>query len=205
LRRRNLETTDAARASLLEAQAFRLDHRPERAVPLLEKVSRGTGPEAEQGLVLLAQMLGRDLGDPRRASSVWAESQRRFPSGIFKEEAAFRLGESLLAAGETLEGLSALERYLSSYAKGAHADDAHLLAAGARRDRLGDCAGALPHLRAVASGRGPRAEMALVAEARCLKSVGRLDEARAAYSAYLASEPHGRFADEARSGAARSR
>ncbi len=200
LRHRTLEPTDLSRALLLEAQAYRLDRRPERAVPLLEKVALGSGPEAEQGLVLLAQMLGRDLGDPRRASSVWAESQRRFPSGIFKEEAAFRIGESLLAAGETLQGLQAVERYLSAWPRGAHADDAHLAAAGARRDRLGDCAGALPHLRAVAIGRGPRAEMALVAEARCLKTVGRLDEARAAYSAYLASEPHGRFADEARAG-----
>jgi ferric-dicitrate binding protein FerR (iron transport regulator) len=202
LLKRPLEATEIARAQLLEAQAFRLDRRPERAVPLLEKVSRGGGPEAEQGLVLLAQMLGRDLGDPRRASSVWAESQRRFPGGIFKEEAAYRSGESLLSAGETLEGLQAVERYLTAWPRGAHADDAHLLAANARRDRLGDCAGALPHLRAVASGRGPRAEMALVAEARCLKTVGRLDEARAAYSAYLASEPHGRFADEARAGVA---
>jgi ferric-dicitrate binding protein FerR (iron transport regulator) len=200
LRRRSLDPTDEARALFLEAQAFRLDRRPERAVPLLEKVAKGSGSEAEQGLVLLAQILGRDLGDPRRASTVWAESQRRFPGGIFREEAAFRVGESLLLAGETLEGLQAVERYLSAYPHGAHADDAHLAAAAARRDRLGDCAGALPHLRAVAVGRGPRAEMALVAEARCLKTVGRLDEARAAYSAYLASEPHGRFADEARTG-----
>jgi hypothetical protein len=156
-------------------------------------------------VVLLAQMLGRDLGDPRRASSVWAESQRRFPSGIFKEEAAYRFGESLLSAGETLEGLQAVERYLTQFPKGSHTDDAHLLAANARRDRLGDCAGALPHLRMVAKGRGPRAEMALVAEARCLKAVGRHDESRAAYSAYLASEPHGRFADEARSAVAKPR
>jgi hypothetical protein len=205
LRRRSLETTDGARAQLLEAQAYRLDRRPERAVPLLEKVSRGNGPEAEQGLVQLAQILGRDLADPRRASAVWAESQRRFPGGIFKEEAAYRVGESLLSAGETLEGLQAVERYLAAWPKGAHADDAHLLAANARRDRLGDCAGALPHLRAVASGRGPRAEMALVAEARCLKTVGRIDEARAAYGAYLAGEPHGRFADEARAAVAKPR
>jgi hypothetical protein len=155
--------------------------------------------------VQLAQILGRDLADPRRASAVWAESQRRFPGGIFKEEAAYRVGESLLSAGETLEGLQAVERYLAAWPKGAHADDAHLLAANARRDRLGDCAGALPHLRAVASGRGPRAEMALVAEARCLKTVGRIDEARAAYGAYLAGEPHGRFADEARAAVAKPR
>src|SRR6185436_2581337 len=114
LRRRPLEATEGSRAQLLEAQAYRLDRRPERAVPLLEKVSRGNGPEAEQGLVLLAQMLGRDLGDPRRASSVWAESQRRFPGGIFKEEAAYRVGESLLSAGETLEGLQAVEHYLTA-------------------------------------------------------------------------------------------
>src|SRR5207245_1254303 len=52
-----------ARASLLEAQAERLARRPERALPLLDGVARGDGPEAEQAQFLLAQTLGRDLHD----------------------------------------------------------------------------------------------------------------------------------------------
>jgi len=82
-----------------------------------------------------------------------------------------------------------------------HVDDAHLSIASARRDCLGDCAGAVPHLRAVADGRGPRAELALIGEARCLKTIGRGVEARQAYEKYLRVQPHGRYADEARLGA----
>jgi ferric-dicitrate binding protein FerR (iron transport regulator)/tetratricopeptide (TPR) repeat protein len=187
-----------ARAALLEAQAERLLRRPERALPLYEMVARGDGPEAEQAQFMLGQTLGRDLRDPARAAAAFAESQRRFSKGIFAEEAAFRRGEALLHAGDTRAGLEALERYLRQFPSAAHADDAHLYVAEARRDRLGDCAGALPHLKAVADGRGPRAESALIGAARCLGKIGRGDEARSVWKRYLDAQPHGRYADEAR-------
>lgn len=198
LKQQPLSAMQAARVALLEAQAHRLDGKPERAVPILERTSRGVGPEAEQAMLLLGQTLQRDLLDPRRAAAVWADGLRRFPQGIFREEVAFRLGESLLQAGETRAGVAALERYLEKSPKAPHADEAHLQIAAARRDRLGDCAGAVPHLRVVAAGTGPRAELALVGEARCLSQLGREAEARAAWSRYLEAAPRARFADEAR-------
>ena len=189
------------RAALLEAQAERLARRPERALPLLQQAAHGDGPEAEQAQFLLAQTLGRDLHDPVRAAAAYEASETRFPSGIFSEEAALRRGEALLAAGDTGAGVAALERYLRQYPTAPHVDDAHLSIASARRDRLGDCAGAVPHLRVVADGRGPRAELALIGEARCLRTLGRAGEARDAYEKYLRMQPHGRYADEARLGA----
>lgn len=201
LKRRHPTKMQLGRAALLEAQAERLARRPERALPLLEAVARGSGPEAEQAQFQLAQTLGRDLHDPVRAADAYAESTRRFSRGIFAEEAALRRGEALLAAGETNAGIEALERYLRQFPSAPHVDDAHLYLASARRDRLGDCAGAVPHLRAVAEGRGPRAELALIGEARCLRTLGRSDEARAAYGRYLSLQPRGRYADEARLGA----
>jgi tetratricopeptide (TPR) repeat protein len=199
--RKHGSSTQAARASLLEAQAYRLSLRPERAVPILESVAKSQGPEAEQGELLLAQTLQRDLSLPRRAAEVYADAQRRFPQGIFREEIAYRLGEVLLSAGEPREGVAALERYLSQFPTASHADDAHLSIAAARRDRLNDCAGAIPHLKAVAGAgplKTPRAELALIGEARCLQTMGRTVEARAAYTRYLDERPRGRFADEAR-------
>jgi len=190
-----------ARAALLEAQAERLARRPERALPLLQTAARGDGPEAEQAQFLLGQTFGRDLHDPVRAAAAYEASETRFRHGIFSEEASLRRGEALLAAGDTEAGVQALERYLRQYPTAPHADDAHLSIASARRDRLGDCAGAVPHLRAVADGRGPRAELALIGEARCLKTIGRGVEARQAYEKYLRVQPHGRYADEARLGA----
>jgi ferric-dicitrate binding protein FerR (iron transport regulator)/outer membrane protein assembly factor BamD (BamD/ComL family) len=199
--RKHGNATLVARAGLLEAQAYRLSLRPERAVPILESVAKSSGSEAEQGELLLAQTLQRDLSDPRRAAEVYADAQRRFPQGIFREEVAYRLGEVLLSAGENREGVDALERYLTQFPGASHKDDAHLLIAAARRDRLNDCAGAIPHLRAV-SGLGPlksaRAELALIGEARCLQTIGRAAEAKAAYQRYLSERPRGRFADEAR-------
>ena len=188
------------RAALLEAQAERLARRPERALPLLQQAAHGDGPEAEQAQFLLAQTLGRDrtIRCARRRRTKPASA---LPHGIFSEEAALRRGEALLAAGDTGAGVAALERYLRQYPTAPHVDDAHLSIASARRDRLGDCAGAVPHLRVVADGRGPRAELALIGEARCLRTLGRAGEARDAYEKYLRMQPHGRYADEARLGA----
>ena len=201
LQRAHVAPVQTARAALLEAQAERLLRRPEIALPLYESVARGDGPEAEQAQFMLAQTLGRDLRDPSAAAAAFAESQRRFPRGIFAEESAFRRGEALLHSGDAHAGLEALERYLQKFPSAAHADDAHYYIAETRRDRLDDCAGALPHLRAVADGRGARAELALVGAARCLHTLGRQAEANSAYERYLQVQPHGRYADEARLGA----
>jgi ferric-dicitrate binding protein FerR (iron transport regulator) len=199
--RKHATATQAARAGLLEAQAWRLSLRAQQAVPILRKVAGFEGAEAEQAQLLLAQTLARDLSDAAGAAEAYAEAQRRFPSGIFKEEVAFRLGETLLDAAQPREGVAALERYLATWAEGAHADDAHLLIATARRDRLNDCAGAIPHFHAVAGPvplKSARAEVALIGEARCLAQVGRAAEARAAFSRYVEERPRGRFSDEAR-------
>lgn len=190
--------TVRTRAALLEAQTLRLEHRPAEALPLLVAVARGRGHEAEQAHYLLGQTFARDLSDPARASSAWSIALQRFPQGMFREEELYRLGESLLAAHDGGRGLDPLERYLAQFPRGAHSEDAHLLVAAARRDRMNDCRGALPHFAAVANGGGPRATQALIGQARCLRALGRRDEAREAYLRYLEVAPRGRFADEAR-------
>jgi ferric-dicitrate binding protein FerR (iron transport regulator)/outer membrane protein assembly factor BamD (BamD/ComL family) len=204
LRASHAPKVQLSRASLLEAQALRLEHRPERALSLLAAVARGDGPEAEQAQFLLGQTLARDLHDAAKAAAAYADSERRFAHGIFAAEAAFRRGEALLGAGETRAGIAALDSYLVRFPGAPHADDAHLYVASARRDRLNDCAGALPHLTAVADGKGPRAELALIGAARCLGTLERPAEARGLYARYLLRQPHGRFADEARLGASGS-
>src|SRR5690606_35087602 len=110
--------TQAQRATLLLAQAHRLALRPERAVALLEETARGSGAEAEQAQVTLAQTLGRDLGDARRAAQAWQEAARRFPGGIFAEQIAFRRGEALLKAGEVRPAVAALDAYLARWKSG---------------------------------------------------------------------------------------
>ncbi|HEX4622570.1 MAG TPA: hypothetical protein VH208_13495, partial [Myxococcaceae bacterium] len=84
------------------------------------------------------------------------------------------------------------------FPRGARAVHAHLLTAGARRDFLGDCAGAIVHFRAIARDRSSASQLALIGEARCLRTLGRDDQARSAYAQYLAAAPHGRYALEAR-------
>ena len=187
-----------ARAALLEAQIDRLRRRPDLALELFERVGRGSGHEAEQARYLLAQTLQRDLSDPKRAAAAWAGALHRFPRGMFHEEELYRLGESLVAAEQTHEGLAMLGRYVRDFASGSHVEDAHLLMAQMERDRLANCDAAVPHFRAVATAGGRRAAQASIAEARCLRSLGRLPEARAAYLRYLSQAPRGRFAEEAR-------
>ena len=198
LRRKSAPAPVLARATLLEAQTYRLQRRPEQALALFERVARGSGHEAEQARYLLAQTLARDLSDPKRATAAWQAALKRFPHGMFHEEEIYRLGETQLAAEQTLEGIRTLSHYVKDFPKGSHAEDAHLLVASAERDRLNDCAEAVVHFRAVATAGGRRAPQASIAEARCLRSLGRLPEARTAYLRYLSQAPRGRFADEAR-------
>ena len=198
LRRKSPPAPVLARATLLEAQTYRLQRRPEQALALFERVARGSGHEAEQARYLLAQTLARDLSDPKRATAAWQTALKRFPQGMFHEEEIYRLGESQLAADQPLEGIRTLSHYVKDFPKGSHAEDAHLLVASAERDRLNDCAEAVVHFRAVATAGGRRAPQASIAEARCLRSLGRLPEARTAYLRYLSQAPRGRFAEEAR-------
>jgi len=198
LRRRALAPADEARVASALGQAERLALRPERAVEHLQEAASGDGPEAEHAQFLLAQTFGRDLGDARRAAAAWQTAERRFPNGVFAPEVAYRLGEALLASGDTKPGIAQLERYLAQHPGGGHALEAHQAVGAARRDHLGDCAGALPHFHIVAASPGTRGETALVAEARCLSRLGRTSESRAAYRSYLSRVPDGAFADEAR-------
>jgi TolA-binding protein len=198
LRRSGPSAPVLARATLLEAQTYRLERRPEQALALFERVARGNGHEAEQARYLLAQTLARDLSDPKRAAAAWTAALKRFPRGMFHEEEIYRLGESQLAAEQTLEGIRTLSHYVKDFASGSHVEDAHLLVATAERDRLHDCNEAVTHFRAVATAGGRRAPQASIAEARCLRSLGRLPEARTAYLRYLSQAPRGRFAEEAR-------
>jgi tetratricopeptide (TPR) repeat protein len=198
LRRRGLNPTERSRVLLVLGQAERMALRPERAASCFHEAATGEGPEAEQAQVLLAQTLGRDLGDHRRAADAWATAEKRFPRGVLSSEVAFRLGESLLAAGETREGIAQLERYLATHSSSGHVGEAHLLVGAARRDRLNDCVGALPHFEAVTGLGGSRAEAAWVAAARCQAKLGRAADARRTYQRYLSAFPDGTYADEAR-------
>jgi TolA-binding protein len=198
LRQRASSPTVIARGALLEAQVYRLKGAPERAVARLEGVARGRGLEAEQAQVLAAQILSSDLKAPGRAADAWRSYRQRFPSGVFRDEAAFRLGEALLAAGEVTGGLAALDRYFAAFPRGARIDDAHLLAAAARRDRLSDCQGALLHFDTIPRDHSRTRPLAVVGKARCLLSLGRPLEARSAYQEYLQLAPEGPYATEAR-------
>jgi ferric-dicitrate binding protein FerR (iron transport regulator)/TolA-binding protein len=203
LRRRTLSPVESVRVLVVLGQAERAALRPELAVLAFSDAASVAGApavESEQACYLLAQTLARDVGDAPRAVAAWRRAAERFPRGLLAPEVAFRLGESLLEAGDARGGVAQLDRYLAEHPGAPHADEAHLLAAAALRDRLGDCAGAIQHFAAVAANgrRGPRAETALIGQARCLQGLGRKDEARRAFEQYLKLAPDGRHADEAR-------
>lgn len=203
LRRRALSPVESVRTLVVLAQAERAAMRPELAVRAFNEAAAVQGApavEAEQASYLLAQTLARDVGDAQRAVAAYRRSAERFPRGLLAPEVAFRLGESMLEAGDARGGVAQLDRYIAEHTGAAHVDEAHLLAAAALRDRLGDCAGAIQHFAAVAANgrRGPRAETALIGQARCLQGLGKKDEARRAFEQYLKLAPDGRHADEAR-------
>jgi TolA-binding protein len=184
-------------ATILQGQAVRLLGEFQQAADLFEQVSLGAGPQAEQALFLLAQTYGRDLRQPARTAVLWESYQRRFGSGIFLEEAAFRRAEALVASGQHSAGLQALSSYLSDYPQGPRADEVHLLVAAAMMNN-GKWEAALAHTIAVTAPQGRIVEQAQIRRARCLQALGRAQEARALYRAYLEHWPRGELSAEAR-------
>jgi tetratricopeptide (TPR) repeat protein len=128
------------------------------------------------------------------------------PEGLFAPEIAFRMGQSLLASGQTQEGLRALARFLERPDGALHRDAAHLLVA-AQLEADGDPRGALLHFDAVlGSGavEGPEAAEALIGAARSESALGRRTEAARRYRLYLDRAPAGPHAPEARAALAPS-
>lgn len=157
----------------------------------------GDGIAAETSLYRLAQSRARRR-DAAGALDALREHTRRFPNGSLAPEVDLSILEALLIEDAT-EARDAADRFLARHAASSYARDVHAIRATLRH-RAGDCAGALDDYDRALGGRiaARRRDEASFGRAACLEALGRTADARAAYEAYLADVPEGRFVARAR-------
>ncbi|MCZ7684506.1 MAG: outer membrane protein assembly factor BamD [Sandaracinaceae bacterium] len=186
---------DAPPASATET-ASRCDDQPDPE-GCLRALADGDGLVAEAALYRLGRRRAR-AGDHPAALDAWLEHSRRFPRGVLAQEIHLAILDAQLATGSP-QALATADRFLTDHPASTQRGEVHAVGATLRH-RAGDCASALTHYDAAIATRlaARRREEALYGRASCLDTLGRREEATAAYRLYLEAHPEGRFAARAR-------
>jgi transmembrane sensor len=108
---------------LVAADNARLSGHAERAAELLRRVLRDHRNDSRAPLAAftLGRMLLRELGRPREAAAVFADTRRLSPRGPFAEDALAREVEAYRRAGAAALAHSRAEEYLRLYPNGRRA------------------------------------------------------------------------------------
>ncbi|MEP6652654.1 MAG: FecR domain-containing protein [Myxococcales bacterium] len=151
--------------------------------------ARGDGLAAEIGLYEAARLRRDALNDPAGALESLTEHRRRFPSGNLKFEVDLSIAELLPDLGRYREALIDIESLLKSSSNVERRGELLLLRGHVLREGFHDWAGAeRAYAGAVESAdtKGRAADAAAFWRAVCLEAMGRRDEAKRAYTSYLA-------------------
>jgi tetratricopeptide (TPR) repeat protein len=151
--------------------------------------ARGNGLAAEVALYEAARLRRDALNDPAGALESLNEHRRRFPAGNLKFEIDLSIAELLPALGRHREALSDIEALLKTPSNVERRGELLLLRGHVLRDGFHDWPGAeRAYAGAVetAGTKGRAADAGAFWRAVCLESMGRRDEAKRAYTSYLA-------------------
>jgi hypothetical protein len=168
--------------------------------------ARGDDLSAEVALYEAARLQRDALADPVAALATLRQSRRRFPSGTLRIETALSIAELLPRLGRYQEALEQTTALLGDGPGDERLGELQLLRGHILREGFHDCAGAERAYTAAidaaaettATARSARAaDPATFWRAVCLQSLGRRDEARAAFGLYLA-RPGAAFSAQAR-------
>ena len=177
--------SDAAPGSACAAQARR-DARAGIDCYLVD--ARGSNLRAEVALYEIARLRQDALSDTAGALAALREHRNRFPTGTLRAEVDLSIAELLPRLGRYREALDQATALLGAYPRGERRGELQLLRGHVLREGLHDCAGAERAYSAAleAAGSGRAADPAAFWRAVCLETLGRREEARAAYEHYLA-------------------
>jgi hypothetical protein len=155
------------------------------AVRCAEALGQGQGTAAEIGLYQLATLRRDRLGDPAGALAALRAHQRRFPSGVLRLEVALSVVELLPRLGQHQAALDESARLLAGPLEPGRRAELRLLRGNVWREVYGDCARGAGEYAEAGVDRGRIGDEASFLHAACLETLGRFDEARAAYGRYL--------------------
>jgi tetratricopeptide (TPR) repeat protein len=151
--------------------------------------ARGSGLTAEVALYEAARLRRDNLTDLPGALSLLREHRRRFPTGTLAYEVRLSMAEVLPKVGRYREALTDIDWLLGAQAGAERRGELLLLRGHVLRqgfENWADAERAYAQAAEVRGADGRAADPAAFWRAVCLESLGRKDEARRAYAAYLA-------------------
>jgi TolA-binding protein len=98
-----------------DAKAALADGQPERALEILDALSRGAGPAAENAAYEMGLVLRDHLLKPRQAIAAWKRYRNRAPRGLLRAEADLQIIETQLAVGDRDQAQSEVEAFLDRH------------------------------------------------------------------------------------------
>jgi hypothetical protein len=149
-----------------------------------DQAARG-GLTGETAQYELARLWRDSLGDFDHALAAFEKQRSRFPNGALRTEADLSIIELLPRLNRHAEALTESERFLAAYPKAERRGEIHLLRGNIFREALHDLDHAEREYARAAEAGGRVGDDSRFLRAVCLEALGRVDEARKAYEAYL--------------------
>lgn len=160
-------------------------HRAQEAVGCYQKQAMRNGLAGETAAYELARLWRDSLGRSDRAVAAFEEQRARFPSGALRREADLSIIELLPRLGRHADALGETQRFLSGYPRDERTGEIHLLRGNIYREVFRDLSHAEAEYASGSSAKGRAGDDSRFFHAVCLEALGKTEEARAAYQAYL--------------------
>ena len=158
---------------------------PRDALACYQDQAGQSGLAGETAQYEVARLWRDSLGQPDRALAAFQTQRSRFPNGVLRTEVDLSIIELLPRLGRHADALAESEQFLTAHPKAERSGEIHLLRGNIYREVLRDLDDAeREYARGVESG-GRVGDESRFLHAVCLEALGRVDEARKAYAAYL--------------------
>ena len=159
--------------------------RAQEAVGCYQQQSLREGLAGETATYELARLWRDTLGQPDRALTTFQTQRSRFPAGVLRREADLSIIELLPRLGRHAEALAETQRFLAAHPGDERKGEIYLLRGNIYREAFRDLSHAQLEYAVGAVAKGRAGDDSRFFHAVCLEALGKPEEARAAYEAYL--------------------
>jgi hypothetical protein len=159
--------------------------RAQEALTCYQEQAAQNGLSGETALYELARLWRDSFGELDRALAALQAQRSRFPNGVLRTEADLSIIELLPRLHRHADALAESERFLAAHPKAERSGEIHLLRGNIFREVLRDLDHAEREYALGAGARGRAGDDNRFMHAVCLEALGRMEQARRAYEAYL--------------------
>jgi FecR protein len=159
--------------------------RAQEALTCYQEQAAQSGLAGETALYELARLWRDSFGQLDRALAAFQAQRARFPNGVLRTEADLSIIELLPRLDRHADALAESAHFLSAHPKAERSGELHLLRGNIFREVLRDLDHAEREYALGAGARGRVGDDSQFMHAVCLEALGREEQARKAYEAYL--------------------